>query len=246
MSQQKILALMKECSSAKPMPFDELVEKSGLLPDTLRMVLDQMQQSRPATVNSCLISKDGKTRTVYWPTGAVAAAPSFHEINARNWQREIDLKAASTPPQQEPEPQEEDMPPGKHPGKLSQKLYTLIQDNPGIARKELVSRALSAFPDRTRENVIKTLANLAYASRKVRTEGGGYYLMDVPCKASEPAKAAAPQPVRQERDDEFSISLTDDNFMHLGMGDEMYTLNPSRVKRLKAFMDRIVIPGAAA
>jgi hypothetical protein len=70
LTHQKILTMLEGCSSAKPMEFDTLIEKTGLLPDTLAMVLAQMQHSLPATINSCIITRAGKSRTVYWPTGA--------------------------------------------------------------------------------------------------------------------------------------------------------------------------------
>jgi hypothetical protein len=70
LTHQKILAMLKGCTSTAPMEFDTLVRKTGLLPDTLAMVLAQMQHSLPATINSCIITKAGKSRTVYWPTCA--------------------------------------------------------------------------------------------------------------------------------------------------------------------------------
>lgn len=95
MTQQKILAFLQGCDSQHPMEFGALLKKTGLQPDTLRMVLDQMQHSLPATINSCTLTKQGKSSAMYWPTGAVGNPLTFHQIGNRNRQRAIERNASN-------------------------------------------------------------------------------------------------------------------------------------------------------
>jgi len=70
-TQEKILALLAGHDSKKPMSFDDLAEKTGLLYATLEMVLEQMHHQVPAPINCAQITRGGKTQMVYWPTGMV-------------------------------------------------------------------------------------------------------------------------------------------------------------------------------
>jgi len=74
MTADKILALLAGHDSKKPMSFDDLAEKSGLLYATLEMVLEQMHHQVPAPINCAQITRGGKTQWVYWPTGVVEKA----------------------------------------------------------------------------------------------------------------------------------------------------------------------------
>jgi len=69
MEAKKIIAFMAGYDSRNPMPFDALVEASGLQPATLQMMLDQMFNSIPTLINRAEHTKGGKTQVVYWPTG---------------------------------------------------------------------------------------------------------------------------------------------------------------------------------
>ncbi|HAF44694.1 MAG TPA: hypothetical protein DCK83_07080 [Gallionellaceae bacterium] len=180
LTHQKILAMLAGCDSQKPMPFDTLVEKTGLLPETLSLVLDQMQHSLPATINSCAITKGGSKQTVYWPTGAVGNPLSFHQINNRNWQRALDEKAsvrreevrpAASTEQEQTMTKSTGVGKGAQPSALNQTLYNLILASPGISEDELVKRVLKDDPEETEKHIRKTLANMRLIGKKVRGEG---------------------------------------------------------------------------
>ena len=71
MDVKKIVALMAGHDSRNPMPFDALVEISGLQPATLQMMLEQMFSTVPAPINRAEITRNGVSQFYYWPTGVV-------------------------------------------------------------------------------------------------------------------------------------------------------------------------------
>ncbi len=86
MTHQKILTLLEGSSSSNPMPFGELCMKSGLFPDNLKTVLEQMFNTVPAPINRATLTRGGKTQEVYWPTGMVGlrSGPQGIVINPLN------------------------------------------------------------------------------------------------------------------------------------------------------------------
>lgn len=69
---QQILDLLKGSSSQKPMPFNVLVDKSGLLPKTLNMILDSMYAQH--SINQALVTRNGMQQREVWPTGVIEKA----------------------------------------------------------------------------------------------------------------------------------------------------------------------------
>jgi len=55
------------------------------------------------------------------------------------------------------------------------------------------------------------------------------------------SKSAAPA----LSDHQFTMMLSDDNYLHLGIDDEMYTLNPAQTARLHAFLHRVQLGSGA-
>jgi hypothetical protein len=198
---QKILTMLEGCSSAKPMEFDTLQSKTGLLPDTLAMVLAQMQHSLPATINSCIITKAGKSRTVYWPTGVVRAAIPFRIVQDRNIHSRIDAKVQPNTATS-PETTMSATGKGGKPSELNQTLYNMIQAFPGIREDELVRRVLEDFPKETDKHIRKTLGNMRLIGKKVTGEGKGgdrKYQLDsrwIKAAPTESVAAAAATPVQ--------------------------------------------------
>lgn len=267
MTHQKILAMLDGYSSVKPMPFDVLVEKSGLLPATLRSVLDQMQHSLPASINSAKITDIGGVREVYWPTGMVAM---------RSGSQGIVINPLTAPRRQplpqrleataKPKPiasiihQENQMATStkkriKASRDLGIAIYNKIIACPGIKRDVLVKHALSEFPDATNKQISKAIWDLVNTSKKVLQEGkstSSAYRSNTGASmpAAKPvsvksAPAAAPVSLTDKpaehvpNDEQFTMMLSDDDHLHLGIGDEMYHLNPQQVARLHAFMGRV-------
>lgn len=150
LTHQKILAMLKGCTSTAPMEFDTLLRKTGLLPDTLAMVLAQMQHSLPATINSCIITKAGKSRTVYWPTGA--SMVSSQAYGRASYPAQPTAQQASAP----------DVPrtiSGK-------KALELISAQPGINQNNLVNQLMrTGVSLATGYNAIRTLINGNFITR---------------------------------------------------------------------------------
>jgi hypothetical protein len=69
---QQILDLLEGSSSQKPMPFNVLVDKSGLLPKTLTMILDSMYAQR--SINQAMLTRYGVQQREVWPTGVIEKA----------------------------------------------------------------------------------------------------------------------------------------------------------------------------
>lgn len=69
---QQILDLLNGSSSQKPMPFNVLVDKSGLLPKTLNMILDSMYAQH--SINQALVTRNGVQQREVWPTGVIEKA----------------------------------------------------------------------------------------------------------------------------------------------------------------------------
>ncbi len=88
MSHALILQHLKGATSQDPVTLEQLVEKTGLLPDTINMILDQMSNVVPAVINKVKVIKNGQTKIVVWPTGA---------IQPPVW-RDFRVAASKTPP----------------------------------------------------------------------------------------------------------------------------------------------------
>lgn len=71
MSCEILLKHMQGATSQAPISVDELVVKTGLLPDTIITLLDQMHNQVPAPINKVKITSAGKTSIVCWLTGQV-------------------------------------------------------------------------------------------------------------------------------------------------------------------------------
>lgn len=88
MTHDLILQHMQGATQHQPVTLDELASKTGLLPDTISMILDQMQNTLPAVINKVKVIKNGQTEIIVWPTGAIQ--PTF-------W-RDFKLAGSKTPP----------------------------------------------------------------------------------------------------------------------------------------------------
>lgn len=210
MTHQKILALMDGYSSANPMPFATLAMKSGLLPDTLRTVLDQMIGTIPSPINRATLTKGDKTQEVYWPTGVVAhgSGPQGIVINQAKRPpyigRQEQAPAAKVQPNTSISKKETPMNTNtgtsghKQPSELRQTIYNKIVAHPGIKRDALIKHALQQCPEATEKQALKALANLQHSAKKIRLEGerGNYtYHLNIgtwplPAKPKKPAKPA--------------------------------------------------------
>lgn len=92
MTHDLILQHLKGATRHQPVTLEELASKTGLLPDTISMLLDQMQNTVPATINKVKIIKNGKAQIIVWPTGAVQPFSYRNDIRA-NGKRRPDLPA---------------------------------------------------------------------------------------------------------------------------------------------------------
>lgn len=72
-AQQAILNALKGATSAAPVSFLTLAEKTGLQGGPLLTMLDQMVQQVPCHINRAYVERAGFKGFVYWPTGIVAA-----------------------------------------------------------------------------------------------------------------------------------------------------------------------------
>lgn len=88
MSHDLILQHLKGATSQDPVTLEQLVEKTGLLPDNINMILDQMNNVVPAVIGKVKVIKNGQTKIVVWPTGAIQPAV---------W-RDFRVAASKTPP----------------------------------------------------------------------------------------------------------------------------------------------------
>lgn len=208
MTHQKILALMDGCSSASPMPFATLAMKSGLLPDTLRTVLDQMIGASPSPINRATLTKGDKTQELYWPTGVVPhrSGPQGIVINPAKRPpyigRQEQAPAAKVQPNTSIPQKETSMNTNtgtsghKQPSELRQALYNKIVAHPGIKRDALIKHALQQCPKATEKQALKALSNLQHMAKKIRLEGerGNYTyhlntgVIQPPAKPRQPAK----------------------------------------------------------
>lgn len=71
MTHDLILQHLKGATSQNPVTLEQLVEKTGLLPDTISMILDQMHNVVPAVINKVKVIKNGQTQILVWPTGVI-------------------------------------------------------------------------------------------------------------------------------------------------------------------------------
>lgn len=258
---QKILATLAGASSQKPMAFDDLVKASGLLPATLNMVLVQMAHAVPATINCASITKAGKTQMLYWPTGVIDKAAQPFRINnekaiAAGFVTQARPALASLrPAQPNTSIPSKEIPMSMPPSKLNTIIYKRIAEQPGIGRDELVKFALQQLPIATEEQAKKAIKNLIYASGKIRSEGARgkpvYYIAEFDERTATPASPAVKKQevkpaVRELSEREFSMSLADDNYMTMHLGEEIVMLNPEQTGRLQDFMDRITLKGNRA
>lgn len=179
MTHQKILNLMAGSSSAKPMPFDTLVEKSGLLPDTLRNVLDQMANSMPASICRATITRGSNTSEVYWPTGMVVLnrGPQGIVVNPLNSlhrqpPQRPELTAAKVQPNTAKTEQENAMNTrGSKPSQINQAIYDKIVEHPGIGEQALIKHVLNVVLNADLKKVKKTIGNMRSVTKKIRAEG---------------------------------------------------------------------------
>ena len=64
---EQILSMLAGNSSQQPMQFNALLTISGLQPDTLNMVLDQMYAAHH--INQATVKRSGVEQREVWPTG---------------------------------------------------------------------------------------------------------------------------------------------------------------------------------
>lgn len=199
MTHQKILALLAGSSSANPVPFATLAMKSGLLPDTLRMVLDQMIGNVPSPINRATLTRGDKTQEVYWPTGMVAqrSGPQGITVNPLNRPayigRDEPAPAAKVQPKTSIPEKETPM----NPSELRKTIHDKIVQHPGIRQDALIKHALQQCPAATEKQIKKALANMGQA-KQIRSDGErsnlSYHLNTVvaqpPAKPRKPAKPA--------------------------------------------------------
>lgn len=175
MSIEKILALMSGCDQHKPMPFSALLEKSGLQPDTLSMVLRQMRYDIPMQINSITLTRDGSTQDMYWPTGVVkhgigpqgivispVKRPTFKPLAQREPPREAQPTTAAPAPRNQR---------GRKPSELCAALYERICEQPGVTKKELRKYVLATLPDATEEQMFNALRNMCNLSKRIWNDG---------------------------------------------------------------------------
>lgn len=127
---EKILGLMAGCDQHKPMPFSDLLEKSGLQPYTLRMVLYQMQYDIPMQINSIALTRDGSTQEVYWPTGVFK-----HGIGPQGIVVNIEKSIGVARPQATPA--KKPVKPVRRMSPFSTEIKDLICAQPGLTMSEV-------------------------------------------------------------------------------------------------------------
>lgn len=262
MTHQKLLTMLAGCNSQKPMAFDALVKASGLLPSTLEILMEQMAHSTPMAINRATVTKDGRTQMMIWPTGVINhPGRQMLIINQKQllaaraaWEQQPRTAQVKPSASTLPIPSKE-ISMGAAPSNLNTTIYNKVVEHPGIGRDELVKFALQQVPGATEKQAKKTIVNLVYSSGRIRLEGTHgkpvYYIAEFDKRAAVPASPAvkkqeAKPAVRELSDREFSLSLTDDNYMHLYLGEETVMLNPAQVERLQDFMGRITLTGNRA
>lgn len=208
-TQQKILAMLAGSTSQQPMAFADLVSACGLLPATLNPLLVQMAHAVPASINCASITRAGKTRMVYWPTGVIEKAAQPFVINREKSIYGTQLRPALSslrPQASQVQPStsisSKEIPMSMPPSKLNTIIYNRIAEQPGIGRDELVKFALQQVPAATDEQAKKAIKNLIYASGKIRSEGARgkpvYYTAEFDGQTAAPALPVSPAVKKQE------------------------------------------------
>ena len=72
---EQILSLMTKSHAQAPMQFNSLLDISGLQPDTLNMVLDQMYDARK--INQAKVTRAGIEQREVWPVAIVNKANPY-------------------------------------------------------------------------------------------------------------------------------------------------------------------------
>lgn len=83
--QEQLLKILKNATAQKPMPFDELLQKSNANAATVQGVLDAMYSKIPYLVNRAVVTRSGIESVVYWPTGHVEKATRQHIVINRSY-----------------------------------------------------------------------------------------------------------------------------------------------------------------
>lgn len=78
---EQILTILAGTTSQQPMQFNALLTISGLLPDTLNMVLDQMYAAHH--INQATVTRSGIMQREVWPTGMAKQLNAYAEPSKR-------------------------------------------------------------------------------------------------------------------------------------------------------------------
>lgn len=84
---EQILTMLAGSHSQQPMQFNALLDISGLQPDTLNMVLDQMYAAH--SINQATVTRSGIMQREVWPTGMAKQVNIYADLSKR---------VAATPP----------------------------------------------------------------------------------------------------------------------------------------------------
>jgi hypothetical protein len=170
-SQQKILDLLKGKSQQMPATFDELLSASNFGQQLLEMMPDAMMHMSPRPITGAIVTKDGVTQKLYWPTGILTGIPAFtinkDKAHAAGFNQETKTSPETAPIVQtavhEPEPLKEKI--------VSQSIgirpaiLAILKGRPGMNGNDLISDVLEISAGSTKEKIAQVRDQMAYEKK---------------------------------------------------------------------------------
>lgn len=173
---QKILALLEGRDSTRPMRFDDLLEASKLTPATLTLLLDQMANAMPASINRATVTKGSLTQVMVWPTGVIAPSRGsqsivinpLNSLNLRPQRAELETKPKQTTQETTVNLNMKNKPP-----KVSATTKAVLDKvivHPGIDKSSLIKHVLTEVPNTTEVKISSSIGNLM-TRNKIHAKG---------------------------------------------------------------------------
>lgn len=159
MTHQKILAALDGSDARRPVPFDVLLQRTGLGRGTLEMALDQMAAAVPAAINRIISIRGGAQTVLVWATGV---KPGLASPPLRVQPSPTRKEAEQMKPELKPEPKQERAVTRKD-------VLDIVTARPGISRDALF-REISRGGGKAARILI---SNMLYTKLLQKTGNGG-------------------------------------------------------------------------
>jgi len=151
-----------------PATFDELLSASKFGPQLLEMMLDAMMHMSPRPITGAIVTKDGVTQKLYWPTGILTGIPAFtidkYKSHAAGFDQEKKRVPETTPVVQtaEPEPLKEKI--VRSIG-IRLTILAILKDRPGMNGNDLIPDVLKVSTGSTALKVAQVRDQMAYEKK---------------------------------------------------------------------------------